>query len=222
MFRWVKSSFVAITFLSICLGGPLAQAQSAKPLLDTKLIFSKDGKANIQYTTYASSREDAETNKIQSALIFYAIAMNKLGDSERKVLMNQVQASVSKIATEKGLVRANLIEGISWIKALKSEPLKEGLQLRFTEIAGKSHSLEMIPADGGGQPLDAAVMYMFQDLTKNLSESGLRLTVLAMGAMNKWYRELGQASDPESLAKAPAYALNLAVDIVEKLQSAKK
>ena len=199
-----------------------AQAQTAKPLLDTRIIFSKDGKANVQYTTFASSREDADTNKIQSALIFYAIAMNKLSEPERKTLMGQVQASVSKIATEKGLVRADLLQGVSWIKPLKSEPLKDGIQLKFSEISGKSTSLEMIPQDGGAQPLDAAAMYMFQDLTKNLSEPGLRLMVLAMGAMNKWYREIGQASDPQSLAKAPSYALNLAADIVEKLKSAKK
>ncbi len=78
-----------------------------------------------------------------------------------------------------------------------------------------------------GKELDAkflapTTLYLIQDNIKTLSESGLRLMVLAMGGMNKWYREVGKASDPNSVSKAPSYALNLAVDIVEKLGGKKK
>ena len=80
----------------------------------------------------------------------------------------------------------------------------------------------MKPATLDSKFLAPAVLYIFQDQIKALSESGLRLMVLAMGGMNKWYREIGKASDSNSVAKAPAYALNLAVDILEKLSGKKK
>jgi len=197
-----------------------AFAQTAKPVLDTKIVFTKDGNATVTYNTFGAPAQDAETNKIESALIFYAYTLNKLDASRRTALMGEVQASLNKLATEKGLVRADIIKGVPLIKPLAEEPSKDGIRISFSEI-GKQHSLEVTPPDGGGLPLDAAVLFYFQDLTKGLTESGLRLLTLAMGGMNKYYHEKGQPSDPESVSKAPSFALNLAVDILEKLSGNK-
>jgi len=193
------------------------QAQITKPILDTKIVFAKDGSATVSYNTFGAPTQDAETSKIESALVFYAYTMNKLDETKRKELMGEVQAAVSKLATDKGLVRADIVKNVPLIRPLAQEPSKEGISIKFGEMAGKEHSMDIQPPDGGGLPMDAAVLYYFQDLTKGLSSSGLRLMTLSMGGINKWYREKGQASDPNSVSQAPAYALNLAVDIIEKL-----
>ncbi len=209
--------FVIGFFIAALAGNVPAGAQTAKPLLDTKIVFSKDGSAQVTYQTFGTSAQDTVGNKIESALVFYAYVMNKLDDATRKALMGEVQASVTKIATEQGMVRADLIRGVPFIKPLSQDPPADGLKISFADLAGKGHSLEVTPVDGGGLPMASAVLYYFQDLVKNLPENGVRLLVLSMGGMNKWYRELGQATDPASVTKAPSYGLNVAVEILQKL-----
>ena len=198
-----------------------ALAQAAKPLLDTSLTFAQDGTAKVSQLSYEGTDKDAESNKIESALVFYAIVMNKSDEATRKNLMGAVQAAVGKIATDKGLQRANIIQGSSLIKPLAAAPAPATLIVSFGEEAGQGHSLELKPSDTGNLPMASAVIYIFQDLTKNLSESGLRLLVLAMGGMNKYYREVSPASAPESVSKAPAYGLTLATDIIQNLSGTK-
>jgi hypothetical protein len=205
-----------------CLVFPLARAQAAKPLLDTILTFSQDGTAKVSHLSYEKAAKNAETDKIESALIFYALVMNKLDDAGRKALLSQVQASVGKIATQNGLVRADLIQGSPLVKPLGQAPNPPSLKIVFAELPAQGHTLEFQPPDTGNLPLAAGVLYFFQDLTRDLSERGLRLMVLAMGGMNKWYREIGQAASPESVSQAPSYGLTVAVEILEKVGGMKK
>ena len=211
-----------LVLLSPFLFLPFSQAQAAKPLLDTTLTFSADGTATVKHMSYQKSGKDVETDKIESALIFYALVMNKLDEAARKTLMGQVQAGVGRIATEKGLMRADLVKGAPFVKPLGSAPNPASLKVVFAELPGQGHTMELQPVDTGNLPLNSAVMFVLQDLTQNLSENGLRLMVLAMGGMNKWYREVGQASSPESIGQAPAYGINIAVEILEKLSGQKK
>ncbi|HKY62102.1 MAG TPA: hypothetical protein VJR29_01655 [bacterium] len=197
-------------------------AQAAKPLLDSKIVFAPDGQAKVSYNDYGSKAEALESSKIESTLIFYALAMNKVDLDTGKALMGQVQGAVSKIATEQGMVRADIIKGNPMLKPVQGAPAEQSLTLAFAELAGKGgHSLELKPDNLDVKYLAPATLYLIQDQVKNLSESGLRLLVLSMGGMNKWYREIGKASDPESVGKAPSYALNLAVDILQKLSGGK-
>lgn len=197
-------------------------AQAAKPLLDTTLTFAADGTATVKYMSYQKSGKDVEPDKIESALVFYALAMNKLDEASRKTLLGQIQGAVGRIATEKGLQRADVAKGASFVKPFAQAPDPAALKIVFAELPGQGHTLELQPENIGPLPLNSAVVYYFQDLTQNLSENGLRLMVLAMGGMNKWYREVGQASSPESVSQAPAYGLNLAVEILEKLSGSGK
>jgi len=214
-----RLSRTLIGFVSLLLP---SLAHAAKPLLDTSLTFSQDGTAKVSQLSYQGTEKDAESNKIESALIFYAIVMNKSDEATRKSLMGSVQTAVGKIATDKGLQRANIVQGSPFIKPLGAAPNPATLIVAFGEEPGQGHTLELKPADTGNVPMAASVIYVFQDLTKNLSESGLRLLVLAMGGMNKYYRDVSPASAPESVSKAPAYGLNLAADIITNLSGGKK
>lgn len=218
--RLILKSFPLILMLLTLPG--LGQAQAEKTLLVTKVAFGPDGNAKVSYDTKGLTGQAADSNKIETALVFYAFAMNKLDSDSGKALINQVQAAVGKIATEQGMVRAEILKGNPLLKPLQTAPAEQTLELVFTELPGKGNGLELKPETLDSKFLAPAVLYIFQDQIKALSESGLRLMVLAMGGMNKWYREIGQASDAASVAKAPAYALNLAVDILEKLSGKKK
>ena len=199
------------------------RAQAAKPLLDSKIVFAPDGQAKVSYNDYGSKAEALESSKIESALIFYAVAMNRLDLETGKSLMNQIQGAVSKIATEQGMVRADIVKANPILKPVQGAAAEQTVTLAFAELAGKGgHSLEVKPENLEVKYLAPATLYLIQDQVKNLSESGLRLLVLSMGGMNKWYREIGKASDPDSVGKAPSYALNLAVDILQKLSAGKK
>lgn len=217
-----RSKLLRICAVLIMLALPtLGHAQAEKVLLVTKIAFGPDGSAKVTYDTKGNATQEVESSKIQSALIFYALAMNKLDSESGKALINQVQAAVSKIATEQGMARADLLKGNPLLGPLQASPTEQNLDLIFSQV-GKSNSFELKPDGFDSKFLAPGVIYLFQDQVKGLSESGLRLLVLSMGGMNKWYREIGKASDADSVAKAPAYALNLAVDIVEKLSSKKK
>lgn len=199
------------------------KAQAAKPLLDTTIAFAPDGTAKVSYNDFGTKAEALESSKIEATLIFYALAMNRVDLETGKALMNQVQGAVSKIATEQGLVRADITKANPLLKPVQGAAAAQSVALAFAELPGKGgHSLEVKPENVDAKYYAPATLYLIQDQVKNLSESGLRLLVLSMGGMNKWYREIGKASDPESVGKAPSYALNLAVDILQKLSSSGK
>ena len=224
MLRYLSLIFLLpLTLLMLSKQG-LAQAPAAKPaaaksLLDTKIVFAKEGAPKVTFDSHVSSNTDVETNKIQTALVFYAYTMNRADDNTRKALIGQIKSAVSKVATDEGLVRADLLQGNPLLKSFPN-----GVPV-FTIIAsqnpGQGTAFEVQPPNGDGAQMAEAAIYLFQELVNKLSESGLRLMTIAMGGMNKWYLELGQASDPASISKAPAYALNLAVDILEKLNGKK-
>lgn len=219
----LRSTCLKLLMILPCLALPQGLlAQAAKPLLDSKILFTPDGQAKVSYNDYGSKGDALESSKIESTLIFYALAMNKADLATSKTLMSQVQGAVGKIATEQGMVRADILKGNPMLKAVQGASAEQSLSLAFAELANKGgHSLEVKPDAIDPKYWAPAALYLIQDQIKNLSESGLRLFVLAMGGMNKWYREIGKASDPESVGKAPSYALNLAVDILQKLSGKK-
>ncbi len=200
----------------------LSFGQAAKTLLTAKVVFGPDGVGKVTYDTKGQVGKDLDGNKIQSTLVFYALAMNHLDADSGKALINQVQTAVTKVATEQGMIRADIVKSNPLLKPLLDAPAEQTLQIDYTELPGKGLGMEVKPENFDTKFLAPTTLYLIQDNIKTLSESGLRLMVLAMGGMNKWYREVGKASDPDSVSKAPSYALNLAVDIVEKLGSAKK
>jgi hypothetical protein len=195
----------------------LAQAQSAKPVLDTRIVYTSGGVAKVGHVS-KSKPEDTETNKIMASMIFYAYVMNKLDADARKVLINQVQVAVSQVATETGLQRPNILKDNILLKPLASATPKE-VVITLSELSGQGFSLEVKPEALENTYLTAGVLNLYQDLIQQLPESGLRLLVLAMGAMNKFYRDGADPSDPANISKAPAYALNLAVDIITKVSA---
>lgn len=199
------------------------KAQATTPLLDTTIAFAPDGTAKVSYNDFGTKAEALESSKIEATLIFYALAMNRVDAETSKALMNQVQGAVTKIATEQGMVRADILKANPMLKPVQGAAAPQSVTLNFAELAGKGgHSLEVKPEGLDNKYYAPATLYLIQNQVKTLSESGLRLLVLSMGGMNKWYREIGKASDPESVGKAPSYALNLAVDILQKLSSGGK
>ncbi|MCP5468706.1 MAG: hypothetical protein H7A32_05510 [Deltaproteobacteria bacterium] len=226
-------SLISISILmSLFLGGSHVFAEgnsssaptSAKKenlLLETTISFNEKGKAQVSYDSKSSS-QDVLTNKINSALVLYAYVMHHTKENQRVPLLNQVQRSVQKIATGSGLKRADLITGNSLANLTGKEIANKGLKIALSKELGKGNSIEVIPLEGSEEILLPSVFYMFQDLTDNLSENGLRFMVLAMGAMNKCYREVPgcKGENAESMVKAPSYGLNLAVQIISKVTGA--
>ncbi len=219
----VKKSLWMCGLLMVFLGfSPQLMAQAAKTLLDTKIVLVKEGPAKVSYDAKGSAAEEIESNKIQTALVLYAVAMNKSDAETQKALLAQMKSAVGKIGgTDKGLVRADFIQGSPLLKNLTVGPEGQTLVVNASEIPGKGVSFDIKPPEVQGGPLVAAALSLFQDLVNKLSGNGLRFLTIAMGGMNKWYSEMGQASDPASISKAPGYALTLAADIVEKIYGKK-
>lgn len=198
----------------------LAGAQTPKPVLETHIVFNNGGLAKVTQSAKTPA-EDAETNKIMSSMVFYAYTMNKLDVDARKVLINQVQSAVSKVATEQGLNRPNILKDNPLLKTLGPSTPPKDIALILSEVTGQGFSLEVKPDGMENSYLTAGVLNLYQDLIQQLPENGLRLMVLAMGGMNKFYRDGADPADPSSISKAPAYALNLAVDIIQKVSGQK-
>jgi len=214
--------FRLFPLIGVMLMPSLSFGQAAKTLLTAKIVYGPDGVGKVAYDPKGLVGKDVDGNKIQSTLVFYALAMNRLDLDSGKALINQVQAAVNKVATEQGMIRADIVKGNPLLKPLLDAPAEQSLEINYTELPGKGLGMEVKPESFDAKFLAPTTLYLIQDNIKTLSESGLRLMVLAMGGMNKWYREVGKASDPDSVSKAPSYALNLAVDIVEKLGGKKK
>lgn len=195
----------------------MPRAYATEKVLGTDLTFSKQGEAKVDYQIYDKSPKDIEVSKIQATLIFYAYVMHQLGEDDRKKLMGQVQSFISRLATEQGLVRANLVKDNPLINHQDSEKITKKIHIAFDRDADKQHTLSVDMPDGGDVLKIPAVIFLFQDQVNHLPVNALRLMTLAMGGMNKWYREKGTAADPTSVSQAPSYGLNLAVEIIEKL-----
>ncbi len=190
-------------------------------LLETTIVFNEKGQAKVTFQSNAS-KDDTLTNKINSALVLYAYVMHHGPENQRIPLLNQVQRSVQKIATNSGLQRADLITGNSLATVTGKDLANKGLKVYLTKESGKGNSIEVKPLENSQEILLPSVFYMFQDLTNDLSENGLRFMVLAMGGMNKCYREVPgcKGENAESLVKAPSYGLDLAVQIISKVTGA--
>lgn len=188
-----------------------------KILLETQIRFSPQGVPQVTFKNHQQSAEDDLSNKIQAALIFYAYIMNQMDSTQSTALLNEVQKVVGWVATDEGLKKPNFVKNHPKLPKPDAALAGQGFDLIFSSVPGRGNRLEVKPL-GESMPLAIpAVLGVFQELVNTLPENGLRLMVLAMGGMNKWYRELGKASDPDSVAKAPAYGLNLAVDILAKV-----
>lgn len=214
---------LTLLLVTFCMVGSL-RAENMKPILKTKILFDAQGKAKISYPTQPTNQQERISSKIESALIFYAYAMNQVEASSRTPLLNQVQKVVSAVATEAGLKRPDILTPNSLAIAKSPKTGENGFDIVFGVLEGSgksSNSLEVKPIGDTQGLLMPAVFNYLQDLVKNLSDSGLRLTVLALGGMNKWYREVGNAANADSVSKAPAYGLTMAVDLLSKITGQK-
>lgn len=201
-------------------GGVLAE-QNIKPLYSAKIVFDSSGKAEVTTQSTRKQSNEVDTDSIQLSLMFYAYAMNRAPESKRNDLLNQAQRIVSAVATEDGLVRADILKNNPLVTGVAKENAGKGFEAVFGAIGGKGNTMNVKPIGDSESVLIPSVFYLFQDTITHLSAGGLRLLALALGGTNKWYREKGQASDPQSISQAPAYGLNLAVDIISKLSGVK-
>ncbi len=201
---------------------PVASAATGSTkLLDTQILFDKAGKGKVSYQGHDKDAKQVEGSKIESALVFYAYAMNQVPEGQRNPLMNQVQGIVTKVVTTDGLKRADILSGNPLVENVGSDSGDKGFNLLYARETGKGNILEVKPVEGSGTLWGPAVFYYFQDLVQNLSDNGVRLMVIAIGGMNKWYREVGKASDVASVSQAPVYGLNIALDIFSKISGEK-
>jgi hypothetical protein len=206
-------------FVSLFMTPLLSQADTSKPVLNINVVFANEGSAKLSYDIHGATQQDGDSSKIEAAMVLYAVVMNKLDTNARKALINQVQTAVSKVATEQGLVRADIIKDNPLLKPLAQGAAGKQFSVVFSEVAGQGHTLEVNPSEIEATYLTGGLIYLFQDLIQKLPDSGVRFMVLAMGGMNKYYRDGADPSDPASLSKAPSYALNLAADIIQKVSS---
>lgn len=215
-----RLTFVLSLILFVFFLLPSGFAGESKTLLDTKIVFDKQGKGKVSYKSQEKGNSET-TNKIQSALIFYAFAMNQSEDSKRTPLLNQVQRSITQIATDQGLMRPDLLKNNNLASGVKPDAAEKGFDLVFGVVPNQGNSLEVKPIGDSKSLMAPAVFYLFQDMVTNLPDGGLRLMAIALGGMNKWYRQVGKASDPASISQAPSYGLNIAVDILAKVSGKK-
>ncbi len=205
------------------MGVPMTgQADDAfKPQLTTKVLFDASGKPNIDVNAHGQNPNETATNKIQSALMFYAYAVNQETGAKQSSVISQGQLIVTAVATEDGMKRANILTANPLVKNNPAGEANRGFELSFGSLGTKGNSLKVNPIGNAEGLLVPSVFYVFQETINTVPVNGLRLIALALGGTNKWYREVGKASDPNSVSQAPAYGLNLAVDIISKLSGAK-
>ena len=202
--------------LAMILSAAPVWAQANKPLLTTKVSYGPTPPPQVTFDTHGQTAQDTATNKIQSTLMFYAYVMNQIDEAQRSNLLNEAQNIVTRTATEGGLKRPDILKDNKILAMAKGDTKGQGYNLDFSAVPKEGNVLDVKPLGENATLLGPSVFYVFQDAIKTLPDNGLRLMVLALGGMNKWYREVGKASDPNSLSQAPAYGLNLAVDILSK------
>ncbi|MBI2335171.1 MAG: hypothetical protein HYU97_00190 [Deltaproteobacteria bacterium] len=197
----------------------LAQAQvPERKVLESVIQFDPTVGVQTKFQGGSGNTVDNESYKIQLTLMWYANVLHRLGTSESaNKLRDEVQKGVQTIASEKGLLRANLLEKSIFIKNVQSKGLKTWTGVLWT-LEGKGTVLDFpIGPEDIEMYGPASAIAVIHENTRSLSENGLRLLVLALGGMNKWYREQGSSTDQQSIVKATAYGLSMASDIVQKL-----
>ena len=188
-------------------------------LYKTHIEFTDSDKVKIQFEDNGQSKDDVMSTQIYSALVLYAHTMHKLSENERIPLLNQIQRSAQKVATDKGLQRANLITNNSFANLQGKKLGQQNVEISYNKEKNNVKTMLVNSSEENTQLLSAATFYLFQELTDKLPENGLRLFVLSVVAMNKCYREVAscQANDPNSIAAAPQYGLEQAVNILNRV-----
>ena len=214
---------LSFALLAILLGLPLGShaEETLKPSLTTKILYNTSGKPKIEVNSHDQTPNDTATNKIQTALTFYSYALNQVPEANQSAVQNQAQLIVTEVATEAGIKRANILSGNPLIQNVPSGEGERGFELVFGTLGTKGNSLKVNPIGKTDGLLVPSIFYLFQETINTVPDNGLRLIALALGGTNKWYREIGKATDPNSVSQAPAYGLNLALDILSKLSGTK-
>ncbi|MDX1386916.1 MAG: hypothetical protein R3257_04950, partial [bacterium] len=141
----MKPLLILWTLLVVLLPqGALAQ-QNIKPLYTAKILFDASGKAKVTTKTHRQKPDEVATDMIQLSLMYYAYAMNRAPEDKRNDLLNQAQRIVTMVATEGGLVRADILKNNSLIQGVPKDAEGKGFNLTFGAIEGKGNTMDVQP-----------------------------------------------------------------------------
>lgn len=221
-FFYRTAVFFSAALIACTLSTKIGWAEALKPALNTKVIFKPDATAKISYQTHGKSKDEIATNKLQTALIFYAYSVKATEAKSRPALLNQSQKIVFQVASEQGLARPNILKNNSLAQVDATKVDGKGFEMIFGALPGKGNTLQVKEiADKSPQLYQFTTFWLFQDQIKNLPDNGLRIMVLALGAMNQWYREnMDKISEPSSIATASSHGLKTALEIMEAVGKA--
>ncbi|MCB1215465.1 MAG: hypothetical protein KDK66_08320 [Deltaproteobacteria bacterium] len=218
----IKKFFVFL-FLFCWIPMSLLAESKETVLLTTSIDLKQDLAKAIHHEKKDLSEDDFWSYRVQALLMFYAYSMHHLKKEDMRInLLNEVQKYVGGVATDEGLQRPKLLNKSFFAKKIPKQKFEKPFVLNFLEEKGLGYSLQVEPEESQIDWLPLAVLSLFQETVDQAPPEVLRLLALSTGAINKWYRDPNhQASDPKSLIEAPAYALNLAIDILSKLTGKK-
>lgn len=211
----MKFQFVALLIFSL-FSSSSAQAQPLK-VFQANLSIKPGQAIGVSYQAFSESSTEKESYEIQFNLLWYSHVLYQLGDDpQAQILKEKVDAYLKLVATDKGLSRAKL----------KAMPLSVSSEKVLSSV------LQRIPSQGiviqfPLSPEDvklfglASVFSVFEKSVSHLSENALRMWVLSLGAMQKWYESKGKWTDQKSTIEAPAHGLTTAATIIENLSKLK-
>lgn len=180
--------------------------------------FYGEDQASVEYDTEISDVEQKDSDLVQLFTLYYAKMLYNLNRGEHADrLIAYIQNSVENVMGKGGVSRANILA----IGQKLVEPKTSGITKKYsgglyekpdhTRIA-QTH----MDAVGEGYYIPVSTVMFLQYLINNLPDGLLVFLVLTLGSMNKYYREVGDYSNIQSLVEAPNYGFNLASQILSE------
>jgi len=187
-------------------------------LLGTVTIkFYGEDEASVEYETKILDKEQKTGDLIQLFTLYYAKMLYNLNRGEHAdQLIVYIQKAIEGVISKKGINRTNILASSQKLVG----PKTSGVTKKYSgELYEKSNQTRIVQTHidvvGEEYYTPISTIMFLQYLVKNLSESHLMFLSLVLGGMNKYYREIDDYSNMQSIIEAPNYGFSVATQILK-------
>lgn len=192
--------------------------KSKKPVARIRIGYYDINRAFVQFEQLGPT-DDPGIDQWNMACAYYAETLHQLARSpQAPQLYDYVGQIVEKSIDDSSIHRLNLLaEGQELLPSgLGAENMVHEVTLHEMNEGRVVES--NIPNGGTEFYTPTSMVLILEYLVRTMTDDHLALLMMALKAMNSYYRDIRPFTDPQARLEAPAHAMALAVEYVKQIQ----